>query len=311
MKDDILCSYFSNGMDEQHGDQPIRVFFNIIKTDFIGIQESLSSFQNNNVEKVKLDYLTENIKVIGPSTDGHKITLHDTFLSFLWAYIYSILVTTPMGGKEISDEENLEARELRKYAISLMTDFTVWDKDKTPNPEKVGKDEKKLVGVANAVFLNSVRFILLHEFAHVFLGHTSAPIALKTPENLNKMEIDADKVAIEWAIQTFAKDDDDFTGKLSLIAALNSLSFSPNKFSDLITHPAPEDRIRTCLERLKIEKDDFIWGYAFWSIMEWQTNFGVFFLPTTYKVEESFQDRFYEIIKELKEFKLTGINKFT
>jgi hypothetical protein len=214
-----------------------------------------------------------------------------------------------MSGKDVSNDENMEARELRTYAIGLMKEFTIWDKDTLPNPELFGRDEKRFVGVANAVFINSVRFILLHEFAHIFLGHTSVPSVLRTAENLNKMEKDADNVAIEWALQTFDADNE-FTGKLALVAALNSLSFSPNKFSDSLIHPAPEDRIATCLERLKADEKDFIWGYAFWSIMEWQTNFGLFYLPTSYKEGDGFRNQFYEIVKELKEYKTTGVNKF-
>ena len=306
----ILCNYFTNSINEQPGDQPIRVFFNLIQADFLDIKESLSSLpNNNNVKNVRLEYLTENIALIGPYTDGQKISLHETFLSFLWAYIYSIFVTTPMGGKSVSDYENLEANQLRKYAIGLMKGFSVWDKETLPNPELFGKDKKRFIGVANSVFINSVRFILLHEFAHIFLSHTSVPSELRTPENLNKMEIDADNVAIEWALQTFDIDKE-FNGKLGLIAALNSLSFSPNKFSDSLKHPAPEDRIISCLERLKADEKDFIWGYAVWSIMEWQTNFEVFYVPTSYKKGNGFKELFYDIVKELKEYKITGINKF-
>ena len=185
----ILCNYFTNSINEQPGDQPIRVFFNLIQADFLDIKESLSSLpNNNNVKNVRLEYLTENIALIGPYTDGQKISLHETFLSFLWAYIYSIFVTTPMGGKSVSDYENLEANQLRKYAIGLMKGFSVWDKETLPNPELFGKDKKRFIGVANSVFINSVRFILLHEFAHIFLSHTSVPSELRTPENLTKAE---------------------------------------------------------------------------------------------------------------------------
>jgi hypothetical protein len=306
---EIKCHYFSNGLDEQPGDQPIRVFYNYILADFLEIKESLSKMRPDlNIEKVRLEFLTENIKVMGPSTNGSKITLHDTFLSFLWGYVYGIIVTTPFGGKEVTMEENNTARELRKYAHALMNDYSSWDKEKMPNPELFGKDEKRFIGVTNAVFTLGVRFIIFHEFAHIFLRHPYVSSHLRTSENLKSMEMDADNVAIDWTIQTFT-DEEGFTGKLALITALNSLSFSPNKFSDSITHPAPEDRITNCLERLKLEWLDFIWGYALWSLMEWQTNHELFHLPP-YKKGESFRQHFYEMLNELKEYKKTGINKF-
>lgn len=306
----IKCNYYTNGIDNQPGDQPIRVFYNIIKSDFLAIKESLNQLQpNQNIGNVKLDFLTENIKIIGPSTNGLKITLHDTFLSFLWAYIYSIIVTAPIGGKEVSIEENFEARELRKYAHGLMQGFSEWDKELMPNPELFGKDENKLIGVTNAVFILSVRFILLHEFAHIFLKHPFVKDILRTSENIKKMEVDADNVAMEWALQTL-ENEDEFSGKLSLITALNSLSFSPNKFSNSDSHPSPEDRIEVCLRRLNLEDDNFLWGYATWSIMEWQTNHELFHLPITYKAGDGFKKHFYDMIFELKEYKRTGINKF-
>jgi len=301
----IKCSYFTNGIDEQPGDQPIRVFYNLIETDFYGIRESLNQLKpSHSIDRVKLKFLTENIKVIGPSTTGHQITLHDTFLSFLWGYIYSIIVTTPIGGKEVLMDENLNARELRKYAHGLMKDYSPWDKEKLPNPELFGKDDNRFIGVSNAVFTLSVRFIFFHEFAHIFLEHPFVHAKFRTPENIKKMETDADNVAMDWILQTLTNEDE-FTGKLALISALNSLSFSPNKFSNSITHPAPEDRIATCLENLRLDDGDFLWGYAMWSIMEWQINHELFHLPFSYKEGDNLKNYFYDMVYELKEFKRT------
>lgn len=305
----MLCNNFTNGIDNQPGDQPIRVFYNLIESDFIGIKEALTNLRpNDNVlSKVRLEYLTENIRIIGPSTNGLKITLHDSFLSFLWTNIYSIIVTTPSGGKEVTLDENKQARELRKYGISLMQQYSAWDKETMPNPELHPKDPKRLIGVSNAVFLSAVQFILLHEFAHVFSGHPFVPLKDRTSENLRKMEVDADNVAIMWAMDS-SNPDNKFTDNIAWIAALNSLSYTPNKFSDTIIHPSPEDRIILCLERLNLKEDDYLWGYALWSIMEWQTNFELFHIPK-YKVGDNFKKHFYDMIKELKEYKKTGVSK--
>ena len=79
----------------------------------------------------------------------------------LWGYIYSIIATTPIGGKKVANEENAKAGELRKYAHGLMKDYSPWEKEARPNPELFGEDEMKIFGVSNAVFTLSVRFILL------------------------------------------------------------------------------------------------------------------------------------------------------
>lgn len=306
----MLCNNFTNGIDNQPGDQPIRVFYNLIESDFVGIKNALIKLRANDsiLNKVRLEYLTENIKVIGPSTNGQKITLHDTFLSFLWANIYGIIVTAPFGGKEVTLDENKKARELRKYSISLMEQYSAWNKETMPNPELHAKDPKRLIGVSNAIFISAVRFILLHEFAHIFLGHPFVPLNQRTSENLMKMEADADNVALMWAIDS-SSSSDKFTDNLALITALNSLSYTPNKFSDTTTHPAPEDRIVNCIERLNLKDNDFLWGYATYSIMEWQTNFELFYLPIEYKTGDDFKPHFYKMINELKEYKKTGVSK--
>ena len=101
-----------------------------------------------------------------------------------------------------------------------MQEYSLWDKEIMPNPELHPKDNERLIGVTNAVYISAVRFILLHEFAHVYLGHTFVPLKERTKDNLKKMEIDADNVAIEWAIQ-LSNPDNIFTDNISLIAALN------------------------------------------------------------------------------------------
>lgn len=302
----VKCNNYYNDIENQPGDQPTRIFYNLIESDFIKIKNSLNNLQpSKNIGNVKLEYLTENIAIIGPSTDGKKITLHDTFLSFLWAYIYSIIATSPMEGKEITTKDNNNARELRKYAQSLMKEYSNWDKELMPNPELFEKDENRLIGVSNNIFLLSVRFILMHEFAHIFLGHLDVPFAKQTLDNIKKMEVDADNVAIEWTLQTLGIEDE-FSGKLSLITALNSLSYSPNKFSNSNSHPSPEDRIELCLQRLNLDDKNYIWGYAIWSIMEWQTNHEFFYLPIKYKKGDSYKKHFYDMLSKLKEYKVTG-----
>jgi hypothetical protein len=234
----MKCNHFENIEEIQPGDQPIRVFYKLIEIDFLRIRDSINALGGDlNIKHIKFEYLTENIKIIGPRTNEKKITLHDSFLSFLWGYIYSIVVNTPMGGKVVNEKENIEARKLRKYAHSLMWEYSYWDKETLINPELYEKDEKRLIGVSNSIFLFSVRFILFHEFAHNFLGHP-----FNAQEDRKNMEYDADQFAMEWTIQTLEKDDV-FTGRMAIIAALNALSYSPNEFFETETHPPAENRI--------------------------------------------------------------------
>jgi hypothetical protein len=285
------------------------VFYNYIHSDFVGIRDGLNSLNPSiNISQVKFKFLTENSKVIGPSTDGLKIEIFDTFLSYLWTLCYSIFITTPLSGGNITQEEILEAKKLRQYGMSLFKEYTPWDKESLPNPELIGKDNKKFIGYTNSLYLAGVRFILFHEFAHIHLGHPFVKAKFRTSENLIKMENDADATALMFALQNADKTSE-FVEKMAIIIALISLCFTPSKFSESATHPAPEDRIKLCAEKLNLNDNDPIWGIATWAIMEWQATFEIFHLPN-YNPEIANKFYFYEMYNELKEFKKTGVNKF-
>ena len=304
----IKCNNYTNGLTNQPGDQPIRIFYEMIEHEFEIIKKSINNLKCP-VENVKLEYLTENTKVIGPSTNGKKITIHETYLSFLWGYIYSINTIAPIGDKIISIEENLDARKLIKYIHGLMFEYNNWDINILPNPVLFSKDDNNLIDRANYLFLLSIRFILLHEFAHIFLGHLNISSEKRTEKILKQMENDADITAINWSFQTY-EEDEKFMGKLSILLALNSLSYSKYKFNDTKNHPAPEERITMFLEYLNIEDLDYLWGVAIYSIMEWQTYHELFYLPFDYKSGDSFKLHYYKMIGELKNYKETGINNF-
>ncbi len=306
----MFCNNFINGAVEQPGEQPIRVFFNLIKNDFEGIREELARQKPNaQIENVQFEFLSETIPLIGPSTNGKKISIHDTYLSFLWGYIYGSFTLTPMAGKILSDEENKRAREVRKYAKGLMNNYEEWDKNKLPNPELCGRDEKRLIGNTNMVFIHSVQFVLLHEFSHIYLDHPNVPLEFRTIDNIRKMEIDADLLATKWAIQNFTSENK-FSSQIALISTLNSLSYAKYKFGDPGTHQPAEDRITACLEILNPNDNDYLWGYALYSILEWQTDFELFYIPA-FEIQQgyNFKQLFYAMIKELKEYKETGVAK--
>lgn len=307
----FYCSHISHDIYEYPGDSPIRLFYSFIVKDFEDMKSELSKIdQRNIIKNLRLEYLTINFKAEGPSTDGKKITLDETFLSFLWSYVYGMVVLFPSGGKTVSKEENLLARDLIKYSHKLLDRFDIWDIYSLPNPEMTTKENDEFVAKTNAIFLYGLNFILLHEFAHAFLGHPLATAAERTDENLKKMEKDADLLATRWMLDSFNNNEsEEITCKIGILAALNSLSFSNIKFNEPEKHPSADQRIIAAMELMNLKDNDPIWGFAYWCIMEWQSNHELFSFPST-EFGTNFKAHYYDLIKQLKEFKEKGINTY-
>lgn len=301
--ENYYCNYYLNGIIDQPGEQPIRVFYLQIESIFNGIKSSLTKLpQNEEFANIKFEYLTENVKVISPYTNGKSITIHESFLSFLWSLCYSNLILLPMSGKDISNEENTEARKLKQYGIDLWKGFSDWDIASLPNPENVKKSIHDYVGVANRLFINSVTFIIFHEFAHIIHKHPYVPAKYRTDLNLIAMEWEADNTALHWSINNF-KLEVELLDKLCLLFATMSLSHTPNKFNPSKSHPLAEDRVTNCLNKLNLDDNDIIWGFATVLLMEWQINFDQFYLPNLEDVEKDFKSMYNKMIDELKKSK--------
>jgi hypothetical protein len=53
---------------------------------------------------------------------------------------------------------------------------------------------------------------------------------------------------------------------------------------------------------MNLEDNDFIWGFATYSIMEWQTDHNFFHIPN-YQSNQPLKDLFYEAYLEIKNLK--------
>jgi Peptidase U49 len=304
----MLCDNYVNGLEEQPGNQPIRVFGLHFKDAFDNVKIELSSppLSFNNLDLLQFKLLIEDKKAIGPFSTEDIIQIHDTFLSFLWSYCYGLLITAPMGGKELTTVEDSEARELLKYALKLLSDYETWDKEALPNPELHGKDEKRLIGATNACFWYGYNYILYHEFAHIVLGHCertnrahSAGYVIQDDEHI-EMEREADQFALDRVMEKVNGTSHDFSAIIGIIAALSSLTFTSDKISGGRYHPDPDHRVKDILERLDRPETDYCWGFAFWALITWEQYFDAWLRiwPTT-PTNGNFKALFYESLKNL------------
>jgi len=288
---------------ETPGEQPIRVFYPIVKIEFEEIKKLLlGQYSNNSLNNLKLSFLTENIKVLGPCVSVREIQLHDSFLSFLWCYCYGLTITLPMGGKEFNELETDKARNLFRYANDIMfKKYRNWPSE-LPNPENTETHYKDYVAATNGVFRIALLVVLFHEFAHVVLRHLE--YINPTIDKRRQMEYEADTFAINEILKIV--DVSELTRNIGIISAISSLSFGQDKFDNSSFHPEPEDRLTKCLEHLNYPANNFIWGSASWVFLEWQIYFGLFSKNID---SSSFKNTYYGLINELKEFKSTNSNK--
>lgn len=259
---------------ETPGEQPIRVFYEMILNEFQEIKNILiTQFPESDLNSLRLSFLTENIKAIGPNVNKSRIQIHDTFLSFLWSYCYSSITIMPDRDKEFNKSELDKAYALLKYSKQIIFEqYEDWPKE-LPNPENSKDHNQHYVAVGNSLFITSTIIILYHEFAHIVLKHIYEKD--RSIQKMQEMEYEADRFAIDLIKKTTPTLNEE-TINAAVILAISSLTFSIDKFNDARYHPEPEDRLTKILEYLNYPFDNHIWNIATMALLEWMLHFGKF-----------------------------------
>jgi len=274
--------------------QPVRVLYQNLKYWFKNTYPEFQTIELD--EAIKRLGLNEDINVIGredkvamPSGVGtfKIITIQETFLSYLWCISYSLIFIYDKSIHEqkinkdfkFTDELKLKiknAHSLFDYGFSLLDKYNPWDIDNLPNPEFYDKLDDDYIEKANGVYINAVNFILLHELAHVVLGHIDKDIENEenkikaTDEEILKGEYEADKFAFERILKGAKHLTNDSTVAAGVVAGLCSFLFfsTTMKGGD---HPDPDERLKITLEKLHLQPEDNLWGisclaFKLWSI---------------------------------------------
>lgn len=292
---------------EHKGAQPIRVLaYNIIEwfektyPDFI---IELENEVNHNGLQKGISYLIGNNPITEVAfVDGNKkIAIEETFLSYLWSISYGLVVIydngilqptlngTYNGKLNPNDEKTMKALGLFKYGLSLIGNFSEWDKASLPNPEEYDNEEDEYVEKVNSVFLHAIKFILCHEFAHVYLGHVDADNSgiPASDAEIKKDEYSADNYAISTVLQGVTDTQSKTNICMGVVAGLCALLFLDKELTRT-THPDSDLRIQNAIDQFNLAEDDNIWGIACLGFQFWATKYNIDLeLPTekvnTYK----------------------------
>ena len=287
-------------------------------------QNTHPSFAKDLIEQIQKNEMKAELKIphdevpiitatgsyLTPYVDKNKVLeIHETFLSYVWCVSYSIYVlfletidypkvNAEVGYEKykVTPEEIEKAKEMFNYAKSLIKSFSVWDKDKMPNPESYLAEKRNYVEQTNLFYTDAVKFILCHEYTHIKkhidkIDHT-------TPHShFLDMEKEADSDALALVKMGIIPEYNEWSIKGGVVIAMLSMFY----FSEVTTgkkHPSTEDRLTFILEDLDLPDDDFVWAFACIGLKLWDEQFGLNFKWE--KANISYKELYYRIVAEIK-----------
>jgi Peptidase U49 len=258
---------------------PVKVLKHNIIAEFEKTALNNSICLSGDVEKKlvapEIICVVDNKPPRGPCFDHEKrvILLHESYLAFLWAYIYSQFVifeenvrlprTQGKNPGVIKFDTPLlcRAKSLEQWAMQFSRSYIPWDMDALPNPEKLDASdatEKKYIEQANSVFCRAVAFLLLHEYAHAVLKH----VPQGTDLYLLDQEKEADNYALDQIAFISSSEDEKWRSGLSLVMLCSSSLFLINESRNVWQrrHPDLHERVRHAIVQLDLQlermKDD-------------------------------------------------------
>lgn len=222
--------------------------------------------------------------------DG-QISIHETFLSYVWAlsYAFFVIFDEQIHGPRIDQQPEygkpvghfLEGGyKVLNYGLGLINDFTKWPAD-LPNPDTYEGEDIHFPRKTNTIYLAAVDFILCHELAHIACGHLKRQKeALSRGEYVTSHEVkenehEADSWALERVRRGIKPPERNKTAVgFGVVAGLGSLLFLNRELSSC-THPDKDARIRTALLSLSVDDLDSLWGVTAAYYIAWARHFKV------------------------------------
>ena len=256
-----------------------------------------------------------------------EIGLYETFLSYVWALSYSILVIhdEQLKGK-MTGIQPLHRKpighflqygfDVLNFGLSLVEDYKPWPADlPNPDPKWYRGEDDFFPTRANGIYLAAVDFILCHEVAHVACGHLKKIAEAQSKgECLSRQEIKAvEAEADRWALKRVIRGINDTTRAkttvgFGAVAGLASVLFLGTELTS-DSHPDTDTRFRAVLEGLGEEKTGDLWGIVASYYIAWSTFYGVrldfdgefdTYCDLVDEIERQLQDR--KVFEEMRGF---------
>jgi len=157
------------------------------------------------------------------------------------------------------------------YGVSLISKYKAWDKHRFPNPERYN-DKNQYIEQTNNLFIYATDFVLLHELAHIKLGHL-APAKWYDPNDVRiKDEKNADRFATRAILKGALTPQDKLNRGIGVTIGLGALLLLKADPKNL-QHPDSDDRLETLLRQLKLGADDKTWAIGWLTFRFWQKTY--------------------------------------
>ena len=318
------------------GTQPVRVLKPNILDWFEGkypeFRSELEQIGAASGASISIKYYCDEAPIFNPNGDkltphvlveNGQICLHETFLSYVWALSYSIMVIFdeklhgPKTGKQPSHGKPVGhflqyGYDVLEYGLSLVKDYKPWPTDlPNPDPNWYKGEDSYFPTRANAIYFAAVDFILCHEVAHVACGHLKKMAEAQSKgEYLPRHEIKAGEIEADaWALERVIRGirgpaRTRTTVGFGAVAGLASVLFLRTELtSSTSTHPDTDNRIRAVLEGLGGEKIGNLWGIAAAYYVAWSTHYKI---GLDWKDEfDTYGDFVDEIERQLRDHKVS------
>ena len=285
----------------------------------------LSAVESGKISKA-VAYDNRHKKIKAPFADIkiREINLQETYLSHLWAFIYSVFVmyeegiqrplinNTFDGNLKFESDLLKRAKLLFDWSVSLGTKYSQWDEN-LPNPKKHNSTEEKFYAEkVNGIFQSAVAFLMYHEFSHLTQGHDSFFLGVKACD-LDDSAI-SERIQIENEADAFAFDmliseqDDEkqrwIKGLSILFVICSAVLIVPSANSiEQKMHPDLDQRMLNFLHRLNLETDEaqfYCWYLCSFAIRFYLLKHDIAENPKTY---ETAQDAFFSYLEVLDQIK--------
>lgn len=298
------------------GELPIRVlsynfldWFQNISPDFkdeaiaeIAFRELYSGIQYNIVR--------ERITNVAAINNSRQITLYENYNQFLWCICYSLFVIfyegvqKPLREGRYSGKLDFDDPSVEKSIQVFDAGFdllSAYDREifyQIPNPETYPESDSFYIAKTNGCYVAAMTFILLHEYAHQFLGHLDySPNSKESKRD----EFAADNYAISRISFNFASERGK-TFKFGIVAGICSLIMLDSSLSGGETHPDLDLRLKSAMEKLNLAELDDLWGIASMAFRLWALKYGVEIeLPSNI---DNYKQLFDLIITKVKHLKM-------
>jgi len=311
-------------------ESPITVLWGNIVHTFENVDDASLKMHQEATESGNLSnaiaYDNRKEKVRTPYADIHtrEINLQETYLSHLWAFIYSVFVmyeegiqkplinNTFDGSLKFETPLLKRAKLLFDWSISLTNSYSEWN-EKLPNPRTYNSNKEKFYAEkVNGIFQYAVAYIMFHEFAHLTLRHDSFFLGVDM-NNMDESEI-AERVQVEneadqYAFNMLIKDQNDEKQKwlkgLSILLATCSalLITSTAQGIKQSSHPDLDQRMLNVLQGLNLatkEAQFYCWYLCSFSIRFYLIKHNIDVPAGKYETE---QDAFFSYLDLLDEIK--------